>query len=251
MHALRTDHVSYYNAWRQWITAIEATYCSIPRSSSPRKYPERQSGLDTGAQRSALQCLRVGWGCQNARSAKQVSSPRHVHCKYWHLWQRWHVMTRKAVVHVAVTVTICDHRFEMHRMHKRAAKLRLLPPLLLETFNMPESRDIMAMLIGASFVETCLYLSASGESEATYPLENHVQIHENTKALVLYDYLLTAGDEYCYMWKSELSFASALFFAFRYCAVFDIAVAVLSLLTLSSWPAQLVSDIHPLRILVT
>ncbi|KZT11532.1 uncharacterized protein LAESUDRAFT_747208 [Laetiporus sulphureus 93-53] len=76
-----------------------------------------------------------------------------------------------------------------------------------------------ALVLTASSVESCLYLSAG--------------------ALVLYDYLLTAGDEYYYIWKSELSFASVLFFAFRYCAVIDTAVLILSLVTLSSWPARL------------
>ncbi|KZT07035.1 uncharacterized protein LAESUDRAFT_725373 [Laetiporus sulphureus 93-53] len=80
--------------------------------------------------------------------------------------------------------------------------------------------------VGLAFLQTfhetnCLYFSAA--------------------SLVLYDYALTIGDEYCYMWSTRISFASGLYYALRYSAVMIACASIISTITYASWPGWLVS----------
>ncbi|KZT07034.1 uncharacterized protein LAESUDRAFT_652262, partial [Laetiporus sulphureus 93-53] len=60
-------------------------------------------------------------------------------------------------------------------------------------------------------------------------------------ALVLYDYLLTIGDEYHYIWKARLSFSCILFYACRYSAALDCIVTVWSMASFATWSTPTVT----------
>ncbi|KZT06407.1 uncharacterized protein LAESUDRAFT_700165, partial [Laetiporus sulphureus 93-53] len=60
----------------------------------------------------------------------------------------------------------------------------------------------------------------------------------NPSALILYDYFLTIGDEYEYIWKARFTFASALFYALRYCAILQTFIWIPWLAAFSSWPVS-------------
>ncbi|KZT07142.1 uncharacterized protein LAESUDRAFT_749510 [Laetiporus sulphureus 93-53] len=62
-----------------------------------------------------------------------------------------------------------------------------------------------------------------------------LSLYTSAKVLVLYDYLLTIGDEYHYIWKARLSFPCVLFYACRYSAVLSCAVTVWSMMSLATW----------------
>ncbi|KZT04456.1 uncharacterized protein LAESUDRAFT_751099 [Laetiporus sulphureus 93-53] len=79
-------------------------------------------------------------------------------------------------------------------------------------------------------------MSAEAElASAMIDYYREIDLYVAATALCCYDYGLTLPDEIQYIWKSKLSSVSALFYAFRYTAVFNVIFVVLTLSPTQNW----------------
>ncbi|KAH9836399.1 uncharacterized protein C8Q71DRAFT_708529, partial [Rhodofomes roseus] len=70
----------------------------------------------------------------------------------------------------------------------------------------------------------------------------------STTVLCCYDYCLTFASEVKYVWSRKLSLASALFYAFRYLAVFNTIFVALGYFHWPSWQSTLRSCVIVIRL---